>query len=205
MSKKNIIFDMDGTILDSMGFWIDLGREYLMSIGVEPPKDLENIIYDMTLDESAYYFHNKLGVNKTPKVILNEILDLINYKYKNELKGKDNIVDLIEAEYNLGSEMCILTTSDYECAVNAMKRLNIFHCFKKIITSEILNMSKRTPEIYIKTCSIMGFKPEETIVYEDALYAIKSAKEAGCYVIGVKDKSSYKDLDEIEKIADEVL
>lgn len=205
MNKKNIIFDMDGTILDSMGFWTNLGREYLKSIGIEPPKDLENIIYDMTLDESACYFQSKLGVNKTPKLIVKEILELINYKYNKELKGKDNIINLIKNENNIGSTMCILTTSDYECAVNAMKRLKIFHCFKKIITSEILNMSKRTPEIYIETCRIMGFDPKETIVYEDALYAIKSAKEAGCYVIAVRDKYSYKDLEEIKKIADEIL
>ena len=86
-----------------------------------------------------------------------------------------------------------------------MKRLGVAHCFKEIYTAETLGMSKRKPDIFIKTCELMGFKPEETTVYEDALYAAKSAKQAGCRLVGVYDRMNKNDWQELKELADETL
>lgn len=185
---KNIIFDMDGTILDSMDYWGNLGSNYLKSVGIVPPQNLNKIIEKMTMNESALYFIEKLGVKKDIDTIIKEIYDLILYEYENEIGEKKDIKQIILNEYKKGTHMCILTTSSYKCADKAMKRIGLRNCFKKIITGDSLNMSKRTKDIYIKTCEIMKYKIEETLVYEDAPYAIKSAESAGLKVIKVYDK-----------------
>lgn len=205
MNKKSIIFDMDGTILDSMMAWKNLGRNYLKGIGVQPAKDLENTIASMTLYEAAEYFHEHFGVSQSPEKILEEVIQMINTDYYETIPAKKGMKELILKEKLQTSRMCILTTSDYDCADRAMKRLGIRDCFEQIFTAEQLGMSKREPEIYAKTCELMGFNPEQTIVYEDVLHAVKAAKKAGCRVIAVYDSYSESDWDKICAAADDYI
>ncbi len=196
---------MDGTILDSMGMWENLGSLFLLKKGITPPPGLREIIENKTLEESAEYFINDLGLEGTVSSLVKEVLSLISYQYYNELEMKPGMKELILSEYESGSNMCILTTSDRELAQAAMNRHGIAHCFKKIYTAETLGMSKRTPDIFIKTCELMGCEPKDAIVYEDALYAAKSAKGAGCYLIAVYDHANRSDWEQIKILADEII
>ena len=202
---KTIIFDMDGTLLDSMGMWENLGSMYLIKKGITPPKDLKEVIENKTLEEAAEYFISKLSLEGTVNGIVQEILALIKDQYCNKLTLKPNMKKLVLDEYANGTKMCILTTSDRDLAMAAMKRNGIDNCFTDVYTSQTFGLSKRTPEIYVKTCEIMGSKPEDTIVYEDALFAVKSAKGAGCHVIAVYDHMNRNDWEEIKKLADEII
>lgn len=201
----NIIFDMDGTLLDSMGMWENLGSIYLTKKGIVPPADLKEVIENKTLEEAAEYFIADLGIEGTVKEVVQEILSLIRDKYYNELQLKPGVKKYVLSEYEKGSNMCILTTSDRELAIAAMERTGIGLCFKEIFTAETLGLSKRGPEIFLKTCSLMGFEPEKTMVFEDALYAIKAAKAAGCLVTAVYDHMNRNDWEEIKSLADNII
>ena len=201
----NLIFDMDGTLLDSMGMWENLGSLYLTKKGIVPPPDLKEVIENKTLEEAAEYFIDRLGLKGTVKDIVQEILSLIRDKYYNELQLKPGVKKFVLSEYEKGSNMCILTTSDRELAQAAMERTGIDVCFKEIFTAETLGLSKRGPEIFLKTCSLMGFEPEKTMVFEDALYAIKAAKAAGCLVTAVYDHMNRSDWEEIKSLADNII
>ncbi len=196
---------MDGTLLDSMGMWENLGSIYLTKKGIPIPSELKEVIENKTLEEAAEYFIKDLGLEGTVSEIVREILSLISYQYYNKLEMKPNMKELVLSEYENGSNMCILTTSDRELAIAAMKRHGIDHCFKEFYTAETLGMSKRKPDIFLKTCELMGCEPKDAIVYEDALYAAKSVKGAGCYLIAVYDNMNRNDWEEIKRLADEVI
>ena len=202
---KTIIFDMDGTLLDSMGMWENLGSMYLIKKGITPPKDLKEVIENKTLEEAAEYFISRLSLKGTVNGIVQEILALIKEQYYTKLMLKPGMKRLVLDEYANGTKMCILTTSDRDLAMAAMKRNGIDNCFADIYTSQTFGLSKRTPEIYAKACEAMGSRPEDTIVYEDALFAVKSAKGAGCHVIAVYDHMNRSDWEEIKKLADEII
>ena len=100
---------------------------------------------------------------------------------------------------------CLLTTSEKAYAVPALERLNIYRYFDAIYTSTELNLDKRTPEIYKTICRKYNISPANTTVYEDTLFAVRSAKGAGCHVIAVYDNDSSAHWEEIKTIADETL
>lgn len=203
--NKDIIFDMDGTLLDSMPVWENLGSMYLKSCGAEPEKGLSKIIEMMTLEESAAYFKDTYLPQKNVDEIKKGILLFIQGQYENVIPLKAGRKALLQQLSQSGATMCILTTSDEHCARAALERLGVYQYFQRILTSEELNLSKRTPQIYLKTCSEMGFRPENKTVYEDGLTQVKMAKTAGCRVIAAFDESSRKDWNEIMQFADEIL
>ncbi|HBA96558.1 MAG TPA: hypothetical protein DCZ23_00465 [Lachnospiraceae bacterium] len=197
------IFDMDGTILDSMPLWRNLDNNYLSSYNITPPDNLDQIIAPLTLPECADYFIS-LGINKERDCIISEIISIVEDEYKNNVGFKPGMYELLTELYSQGQTICLLTTSDRSYAVPALKRLKIYDYFDAIYTSTELNLDKRTPEIYKTICRKYNTLPEHTTVYEDTLFAVNSAKGAGCHVVAVYDKDSGQYWNEIKQKADEV-
>ena len=174
--KRLLIFDMDGTLLDSMEFWQNLGRKYLESKGKLPEANLNYIIDPMTLEESASYFKTTYGLDEDIKDIIKEILDFIEDKYLNEIPLKKGVKNFLQDISSKGYKMCVLTTSEKSQAIGALKRTGVLNLFDEVYTDRDFKLSKKDPQIYIKTCEKMGESPSDTVVFEDAIYAVESAK-----------------------------
>lgn len=203
MNNKLYIFDMDGTILDSMPIWRNLDINYLKSYNITPPINVNQITAPLTFHECADYFIS-LGVNKDRDYIISEMISIVKNEYANNVGLKTGMYNLLRELYLQGQTICILTSSDKSYAIPALKRLKIYNYFDAIYTCTELNLNKRTPEIYKIICDKYNTLPKYTTVYEDTLFAVNSAKGAGCHVVAVYDKDSDQFWDEIKQKADEV-
>ena len=202
---KNIIFDLDGTLIDSMPVWENVGRNLLIKNGVNPPDDLEEKFKTMSFEESAQYFINELGLKMTVKEIISAIIDDVKDMYCSSIPLKPFVYEYLEKSFNNGLKMCILTSSEADYVLPALKRLKINDFFSEVLTCTSLGMSKSTPEIYDFTAQKMNWNKSETIVFEDALHGVKNSHKAGFYTIGVYDKSAQEDTEEIKNIADKYI
>ena len=204
MDNKLHIFDMDGTILDSMPMWSTIASDYLDSYDIAHDDGVNKLIESYTLENAAKYFI-ELGLDKTVDDIIKDIYDFSFNKYKYEIPAKPGMTELLKKLHESGDTICLLSASPVQCAKAAFDRLGVLKFFDKLLSCQDLETDKTVPETFINVAASLGFKPEETVVYEDALYSIRSAKAAGCKTIAIYDDFAATEWDEILKTADEIL
>ncbi len=199
---KGIIFDADGTLLDSMPVWNQLGERYLKSLNILPENDLGEMIFSMTLEESSAYLKDKYLISESTEEIKTGILNIIVDFYKNEVPLKPGVNELLISLQRKRIPMAIATSGDKTLLIHALKRLGVLDFFEAIYTCSELETSKQKPDIYFAAAEAIGTKAGETAVFEDALFALKTAKSAGFVTVGVEDEASVNEKNEIKKIAD---
>lgn len=199
---KSAIFDMDGTLLDSMSHWDNLGIEHLKSLGVQPPDDLLETMRDMSIEQSADYFMTRFALWETKKDLLKQWGQQVNIMYETRVVIKPFVKEYLLKLKEMGVKMCVATATPRRYALKALEHLGILDLFEFVLCEDDVGVGKHKPDIYIKAADMLGVMPEDTIVFEDALYAVKSAKSAGFVVCGVYDNSFLRDKDEIKNKAD---
>lgn len=199
---KGVIFDIDGTLLDSMPIWWEVGARFLRQQGITPESDLAETIFTMSLEESAVYFQTHYGVTMDVNEICAGVLRLVRDFYCYEVELKDGVREFLAHVKQLGIPMVLATTGEEELAMAALTRLGIADCFSGIFTCSRLRTTKREPLIYLTAAKSMGCSPEETVVVEDVLHAVLTAKKAGFHTIAVEDTDSAKDRDAIMREAE---
>lgn len=199
---KGAIFDVDGTILDSMGIWDEAGIRYLKSKGIESPSDLGDTLFAMTITEAADYLKEKFALKETTDVIEQGILDTVEDYYYEEAPLKSKVVEILEILKRENIPMVVASSSEKAHIEAAFQRLGILKYFQAIYTCQEVGEGKSSPLIFEKACEELGTDPKETYVFEDALHAIKTAKKAGFRTVGIYDRYSEKDQKEIQGTAD---
>lgn len=185
---KVALFDVDGTILNSMGAWENVGRRFLKEKGIETSKEFNNILYPLTSMQAATYLKNHYQLTDSIQEILEAFhIDLHDF-YKNDVQLKDGIIEILEAFKGSDYLLYIATSSTRELVKESFKRLNINHYFSGIFTSDELRIPKNKTDFY-KTISLkLQTPPQEIVVFEDSPLAAKAAKELGMKVVGIYDK-----------------
>lgn len=184
------IFDVDGTILDSMEVWNTLASQYVQSLGMAPEKNLDEIVSDMSLEQSAIYLKNHYKINKQEERIISEILNFISDFYEYEVKLMPGFKEFIS---HYDSMNVIGTSCDEELVKIALNRLGVLNYFEDIITCSKVNKSKDDPDFYLAYAQVLNQRPEDIVVFEDADYCIDVARKVGFKVIKIKD---WRDLNE---------
>lgn len=184
------IFDVDGTILDSMEVWNTLASQYVQSLGMAPEKNLDEIVSDMSLEQSAIYLKNHYKINKQEERIISEILNFISDFYEYEVKLMPGFKEFIS---HYDSMNVIGTSCDEELVKIALNRLGVLNYFEDIITCSKVNKSKDDPDFYLACAQVLKQRPEDIVVFEDADYCIDVARKVGFKVIKIKD---WRDLNE---------
>ena len=198
MNFKGAIFDADGTLIDSMGMWRSLGRRYLCTLGLTPEDGLDARLYAMSFDEGCEYLSRNYGLEEVKA----GIFAMIENFYHNEVTLKPGITGYLDQLRRNNIPMVIATVGDRELLTAALNRTGIADYFREIFTGSELNTTKHEPLIYLECAHYLGLEPEDIAVFEDALYAVRTAKNAGFITFGVRDSSNLHDTDEIQRTAD---
>ncbi len=196
------IFDVDGTLLDSMTIWHDVSRLYLARRGIDAPQNLVDRIFTMTLREGCEYIKNLYSVPDPVEEIEEGIMSEIRGFYYNDAQLKPGARELLTRLHELGIPLAVATAGVRETHEAALSRLGILDFFSDILVCTELGTSKRAPDIYFRATGLLGAPPCETCVFEDALYAVETARAAGFHVIGVADESEAHEREKIISLAD---
>lgn len=199
---KGAIFDVDGTLLDSMAIWEDAGVRYLEKMGLEPEKGLSGILHPMSVEEGAAYLKEHYGLRQNTEQIVSDVLEVVRDFYENEALPKPGAKEFLKKLSEQGLPMAAATSSDRMHIEVAFKRLGIRSYFRRIFTCSEVGAGKNKPDIYQRAAEELGTKPEETYVFEDMLHAIRTAADAGFRTVGVYDRFSEEDQEELKKMTD---
>ena len=197
---SGVILDMDGTLLDSMPIWDNFGANYLRARGITPRDDLTTALTSLTVAEAAEYLVSTYPLGESAAEAVAGIERTATALYAS-VKPKAGVMALLATLRNRGIPMALATLterSDVECVLG---RLGILPYLSHIFTCAEVGAGKDTPAIYEAALAALGTKKEETVVFEDAYYAVKTAYDAGFPTAAVYDLSPYCRFEECKKIA----
>lgn len=189
MRFKAAIFDLDGTLLDSMSIWHDLPRKFLLRYNVDQLIDLDGKLGVISMHNALEYLINEFSLPVTLDAAYRETWQIVEDFYRTRAEIKPGIQNILEHLQQNNIPCGVITASESGLVIPALERVGLRKYFKEIFSCSEMNTSKRTPEIFIEMSGILGVSAAETIVFEDALYAALTAKTAGYSVAAVYDAS----------------
>lgn len=206
MDKRFAIFDMDGTLVDSMAYWKQLGQEYLRGKGVTG--DLEPILQltkTMTMAESAALFIREFGLEGTPEDLQAEMDAVMDDHYRNDVPLKPGVRDYLQKLHERGVAMCVASATPEPLIRICLTRLGVAKDFQFLLSCDAVGKGKNSPDIFLEAARRLGAEPGETAVFEDALYAAETAKAAGFYTVGIYDDGSQHHWQQLRQTVDETI
>ena len=197
------IFDMDGTLVDSMGVWNRASEEYLISCGVEKPdREILDRAVPMTMPETAGYLIRQFGLDSTPERVMEEINGVMERHYRTDIPLKPGAKEVLERLRAAGVSMCVASSTSPRLIDACLRRLGVRDCFQFLLSAEEVGAGKDKPDIYLEAARRLGSAPENTVVFEDVIFAARTAKAAGFTVAAVYDDSSRDSQESLRETAD---
>lgn len=201
MNFNAVIFDLDGTLLDSMHIWDTLAEDYLKSVGVEAKPGLCDAVNTLMMEDAAVYLKKEYSLPYPTEKILEDIFAIVDDFYFNTTVLKHGVLDFLAQLKEKKIKMCIATASERYVVEAALKRCMAYEFFDRIFTCSEVGHSKTEPDIFFKAAEFLQEVPENILVFEDAHFAAQTAKDVGFKVCGVFDPSE-KCIEELKRTAD---
>lgn len=183
-----VIFDLDGTLLDSLNAWDKAAVYYLRGLGIEPPPEFDQIVAHLPLMEGALLAKRQFNLPLTPEEILEATLAPVRKRYLTDIPAKPGVPAMIRFLHAQGIKLCIATASDGAMAEAALKRLGLWEYFDFLITCDEVGVGKNQPAVYEAALARLGTQKARTLVVEDALHALQTAKRAGFRTAAIADE-----------------
>ena len=197
-----VLFDLDGTLIDSMWLWHAIDIEYLKRFNLTPPKDLSASIEGMSFNETAVYFKERFNISDSIEKIKADWDEMSHELYCTKVNLKAGAKRFIEYIQENNIKMAICTSNSYTLAVDVLKALDIFKYFEVVITSGMVGQGKPNPDVYLEAAKRLQVSPDKCIVFEDVIQGIMAGKNAGMQVVAVYDDATKECKDEKIRLAD---
>lgn len=184
---QGAIFDVDGTLLDSMSVWANIGADYLRFLGYEPRENLNETFKSMSLYQAACYYQSEYGVTLSTEEIIAGVNDRIGQFYRERAGLKPGVAGFLRQLREKGVKMCIATATDRPLVEAALERCGVLAYFSDIFTCFSVGHGKDEPVIYRTALEHLQTARVKTIVFEDALYAARTARRDNFVTAAVYD------------------
>lgn len=199
---KGAIFDLDGTLFDSMNMWNSIAEDYLKSRGIKPDEDVREAVRAMSIQQVCEHFCSAYGLTLSQEDIAAGINEMVEDFYFHRVTLKDGAAEALRRLKSRGVKMCVATATDRYLVEAGLRRTGISEYFDRIFTCTEAGAGKDEPDIFLQALNSLGTDIKETVVFEDALYAVRTAKAAGFPVAAFYDESARHQQDELRKLAD---
>jgi len=202
---KAAIFDLDGTLIDSMGVWEKIDIDFLAKRGLPVPETYMNEICARSFREAAEYTIDLFHLEESAGDLIREWNDMAIYEYSHNIKLKPYAKEYLMLLKSCGIKLGIATSLPAVLYEPVLSNNGVRTLFDAICSTDEVERGKEFPDIFLYAAKKLKTKPEKCVVFEDLPQAIRSAKLAGMFVYGVYDASSKEHWDEIKRVADGVL
>jgi HAD superfamily hydrolase (TIGR01509 family) len=199
---EGVLFDLDGTLIDSMGIWKEIDEEYLGRYGLTVPEGMKEEIEGMGFTETAIYFKSRFELKDSIEQIKKDWLDLTFEFYTTQVALKEGVFDFLNSLKARRIPLGIATSNSIELAKAALKSHGILEYFETVCTSCDVKKGKPSPDIYLKASGSIGVPPSKCLVFEDVPMGIIAGKTAGMKVCAIADKHSVNQEAKIRSLAD---
>lgn len=199
---KAVIFDLDGTVVDSMWMWEAIDIEYLARFGITLPVDLQKNIAGMSFSETAVYFKKMFSIPDSLEKIKDDWNRMAMDKYCKEVSLKPGVLEFLKKLKAYGIKMGIATSNSKELAMAVLNAQKILGYFDEVHMSCEVKRGKPAPDIYLLVAKCLGVSPKHCLVFEDIPEGIRAGKAAGMKVCGVEDAFSAPYREEKKKLTD---
>ena len=200
---KIFIFDLDGTLVDSMPIGVGIVVDFLEKRGVSLPSEMIKTLTPLGYKGVAAYYSENLGIPMTAAEIYAEFQRETIKAYGELVPLKKGVKETLEALKQKGFRLCVLTASPNNLTELCLKRLQIFHLFEKVWSIDDFNLTKADKGIYLAAAKRLGAEISDCVMVDDHLGVLKVAKAAGMATVGVYDEYSIDFQEEIRAIADD--
>lgn len=202
---KGAIFDLDGTLVDSMWVWSKIDIDYLESKGHALPENLNSEICHLSFTQTANYFKERFSLSDSIDTILKDWNTMAYNHYSENVKLKDGVKEFLDKLKENNIKIALATSNSVPLLEACLKNNGIYDYFDSITTTDEVSNGKNCPDVYLLAAKKLNVNPKNCLVFEDILPAIKGAKAADMTVIAVSDKHSLNDLDEIINHSDKYI
>jgi len=196
------IFDMDGTLIDSMWIWEEMASKGFRDMGIDIPDDLGHRIFAMTFLEAAEYCINLTGINMSPAELVDDWEATALAYYDDILPLKPFVREYIYTLKEEGIKLSLTTSNFYDVAIEVLEKHDLTSYFDSVTSTREVTRSKMYPDVFLLSAQRLELAPQNCIVFEDSYTSMMGAKAAGMYVVGVYDDYSANRYEDIKKVSD---
>lgn len=204
MNKKfeAIIFDLDGTLIDSMNIWKELDISFLNKRGISVPENLFEDLQTNSIKDLAVYFKNRFSLPESTEEIISEWIEEVKHFYESKLHLKPDCLDFLKYLKDKNNCLAVGTSNELNLTNSVLKANNVFDYFQTIVTGCAVLKGKPEPDIYLQVAKNLNVNPKKCLVFEDSWFGVLSAKNANMTVFAIADDFSLPEKDLIIQNSD---
>ena len=197
-----IIFDCDGTLVDSIQGWRGLEHELARLAGESLSESDIELLCTFTIAETANFYHTKFGIGKSDKDVIKLMDDFLLNFYSTKVELRPGAKDFVQCVVDAGIPCAVASSSPQRYLKACFEHVGLQDTFDVVLSTDDLQTSKREPKLYDYAANVLGTTRSNTWGFEDSIYAVHTLKNAGFYCVGVYDRDDSGTYDDLSKNAD---